>query len=214
VGIFQKSSSLSQVGASEKLRGLHSARFPKYSLLQNEKHIPASPSSFNLDNLRSRKTLLKLNANLEVARRLDRRSLRLAVRSCRPAVEEVGIADHRSRLYCHLGVRRRTIFKLAYVLFLRFHFANLVVLVVVVVAGPAMVALRRTPVASLLPISAWGTATIALAALSTESSLRAISRVLLLRRAMLRLAVASLALMWWTTATVLARRRRGVAVVT
>ena len=86
-------------------------------------------------------------------------------------------------------------------------------LVVIVVARAAMVALRWASVASLLSISARGSATVALATLSAEARLGAISGVLWLRSAMLTLAVASLTLMWWSAA-VLAWRRRGVAVVT
>jgi hypothetical protein len=85
------------------------------------------------------------------------------------------------------------------------------VLVVVVVAGTAMVTLGWTTIACLLSVSAGRCSTIVGPTLSTEASLRSVATGMLLAGMLLRrasvLAVATLALVWWCAGAVLSRRR-------
>lgn len=86
----------------------------------------------------------------------------------------------------------------------------LVVLVVVVVLWSTMVALGRATISSLLPVAPRRRATIVWS-LPAKASLRAIALVLLMRTAVLVLAVA--AMLWGSAAAVLSWGRRAVAVV-
>jgi hypothetical protein len=86
------------------------------------------------------------------------------------------------------------------------------VLVVVVVARPAVISLRGAAISCLLSIGPRRrTAVALLSTLSAEASLRAIAVLLLLLR-LLALAVAALGLVLWRAA-VLAGRGRGVALL-